>query len=126
MSSQGTLIHSAPIPKSCLWEHKRSFIKFLQFCTVLHNCQRSKLVFSHMWVISFKIINKHCLNLIQKACVMVIVIRTMNHVGGCHLVPRSIQPRDGTCSILYSSGSFRFRPVSRTSKNVDSDIRMSC
>ena len=30
----------------------------------------------YMWEISFKIINKHYLNLIQKACVMVVVIRT--------------------------------------------------
>ena len=29
MPSQGALIHSALIPKSCLWEHKRSCIKFL-------------------------------------------------------------------------------------------------
>ena len=35
-----------------------------------------KLAFYYMWVISFKIKNKHCLNLIQKACVMVVVIRT--------------------------------------------------
>ena len=69
-----------------------------------------------MWVISLKRINKYCLNLIQKACVTAVVIRTktVNHVGGYHLVPSSIQPRDVTCSILYSSGSFRFRPVSRT------------
>ena len=28
-----------------------------------------------MWVISFKIINKHCLSLIQKACIMVAIIQ---------------------------------------------------
>ena len=51
-----------------------------------------------MWEISFKIINKHYLNLIQKACVIVVVIRTktVNHVGGYHLIPSSIQPRDLT------------------------------
>ena len=31
--------------------------------------------FFYMWVISFKIINKHYLNLIQKACIMIIAIR---------------------------------------------------
>ena len=36
----------------------------------------SKLVFYYMWVISFKVISKHCLNFIQKAFVMVEVIRT--------------------------------------------------
>ena len=41
-------------------------------------------------------------------------VEQTNHVGGYRLVPSSIQPRDVTCSILYSSGSFRFRPVSRT------------
>ena len=41
-------------------------------------------------------------------------VEQTNHVGGYCLVPSSIQPRDVTCSILYSNGSFRFRPVSRT------------
>ena len=36
----------------------------------------SKLVFYYMWVVSFKVISKHCSNFIQKACVMVEVIRT--------------------------------------------------
>ena len=36
----------------------------------------SKLVFYYMSVISFKVISKHCLNLIQKASVLVEVIRT--------------------------------------------------
>ena len=49
---------------------------------------------------------------------------TVNHVGGYHLVPNSKQPRDLTCSILYSSGGFRFRPVSRTSNLCN--IGMSC
>ena len=47
----------------------------------------------------------------------VIVFRTkntVNHVLGSHLVPSSMQPRDVIYSILYSSGSFRFLPVSRT------------
>ena len=35
-----------------------------------------KLVFYDMRMISFKVINKHCLNLIQRACVMVVIIRT--------------------------------------------------
>ena len=35
-----------------------------------------KLVFYYMRMISLKVINKHCLNLIQKAWVMVVVIRT--------------------------------------------------
>ena len=43
------------------------------------NCQKSKLVFYYMWVISFTIINKHSLNLIQKACVMIVAIRTKTH-----------------------------------------------
>ena len=35
MPSQGELIHSVLIPKSWLWEHKRSSIKFLYFLTQL-------------------------------------------------------------------------------------------
>ena len=38
---------------------------------------------------------------------------TVNHVGGYHLDPSNIQPRDVTYSILYSSASFRFCAVSR-------------
>ena len=38
----------------------------------------------------------------------------MNHVGGYHLFRCSIQPRDVTCSIIYSSGNFRFSPVLQT------------
>ena len=72
MPSQRALIHSALIPKSCLWENKSS----CSFCTVFHNCERSKLAFYYKWVISFQIINKNCLNLIQKACVMVLVTWT--------------------------------------------------
>ena len=55
----------------CLFmEHKS--ISSCSFCTVLYKYQRNKLVY-YMWMIS---ISKHCLNLIQKACVMVVVIRT--------------------------------------------------
>ena len=42
----------------------------LSFTTV-----RKVNYFVYMWVISFKIINKYCLNLIQKACKMVVVSR---------------------------------------------------
>ena len=69
-----------------------------------------------MWVIRFKIINMRCLNLIPKAYVMVVAaeLKSVDHVGGYRLVPSSVQPRDVTSSIFYSSGSFRFRPVLRT------------
>ena len=39
---------------------------------------------------------------------------TANHVGGYCLGQSSIQPKDLTCGIFYSSGSFRFRPASKT------------
>ena len=59
----GTQIHKVPVV----------------FFVLSSNCQKTKLVFYYMWVISFKIINKHSLNLIQKACVMIDVIRTKTH-----------------------------------------------
>ena len=73
-----------------------------------------------MRVIKFNIINKHCLKLIQKACVTdtkKLLYSELKHSESCFrlpFVPSSIQPRDVTYSILYSSGSFRFLPVSRT------------
>ena len=76
MPSQGALIHSALIPKSCLWQHERPSIKFLQFLHCPPQLPSTKLVFCYMWIISFKITNNHCLNLTQKALVMVAVIRT--------------------------------------------------
>ena len=76
----------------------------------------------------FKMINKHCLNLIQKGCVMVVAIRTKTQLIMLEATIWSqvIQPWDVTCSIPYSSGSFRFRPVSRTGNFLICDIGMSC
>ena len=52
--------------------------------------------FYYMCVISFKIINKHCLSLIQKACVMVVVIRTKTQWIMLEATQRRIQSR--SCS----------------------------
>ena len=61
------------------------------------------------------IINKHSLHLIEEACVIVTVIRikTANHVGGCHLVPSSIQPRDVTCMFITPVVAFTAGKLSK-------------
>ena len=51
--------------------HKVLVVFVLPFATV----SKLNFFFFYLWVIVFKIVNKLCLNLIQKACIMVVVIR---------------------------------------------------
>ena len=73
----GSTISFSTNTKIMLMGTQTFFHKILVFFVLSSTTVREvNYFFYYMCVISFKMINKNCLNLIQKACIMVVVIRT--------------------------------------------------